>query len=316
MRVAFQCDPFEELSVQTDTSLALIHEALRRELEVFFYTPRSLSWRDGLLTSEGHFLSLDSSGIKKRDWTSTTERLDSFQIIWIRQDPPFDMGYLTPTYLLETLPSSTLMINDPGGIRRAPEKLLTTHFPDFMPPTLISYHLEEASFFLKEHGSLTLKSLYSYGGRSVYRVSSPEELSQKWSSLKRSHPQEPFLCQKFLPEVYDGDKRLFLIDGCYAGGYKKLPAKGDFRSNLVLGGEAQPHKATPRDHDICEAIGPVLRDLGLFFVGIDVIGDYLIEINVTSPTGLKAYEALYTERLEQKIWDRLLRQPNLSGLNR
>lgn len=306
MRVAFQCDPFETLKPQTDTSLALMEEALRRDLEVFFYTAQDLSWREGCLSAEGHFLTLNGGEIRKRDWSSTTENLSEFDFIWIRQDPPFDMGYLTPIYLLETLPSSTKILNDPAGIRRAPEKLLTTHFPDLMPPTLITYRPEEALFFLEKHKSLVLKSLYSHGGRSVYHVSTPEELRTNWSALKRSHPKEPFLCQKFLSDVYDGDKRLFLIDGCYAGGFKKIPATGDFRGNIGMGGEPKPHEATSRDLDVCREIGPLLKELGLYFVGIDIIGDYLIEINVTSPTGLKAYEALYSERLEEKIWNKLL----------
>lgn len=306
MRVAFQCDPFETLTPQTDTSLALMAEALRRGFDVFFYTAQDLSWCDGHLSAEGHHLILNEREIRKRDWSSTTESLSEFDLIWIRQDPPFDMGYLTPTYLLETLPSSTKILNDPAGIRRAPEKLLTTHFPDLMPSTLITYHPEEALFFLEKNKSVVLKSLYNHGGQSVYHVSTPDELKLNWNVLKRSHPKEPFLCQKFLPDIYDGDKRLFLINGCYAGGFKKIPVAGDFRSNIGMGGEPQPHKATSRDLDICQAIGPLLRELGLFFVGIDIIGDYLIEINVTSPTGLKAYETLYSERLEEKIWDGLI----------
>lgn len=308
MKIAFQCDPFEGLVPTTDSTLALMAEALQRKAEVYCYTPSSLLWREGVVWSQARSLSLDhgeQAGRVIAKGEAAPLKLAEMDLVWMRQDPPFDMGYLTPTYFLETLPDTTLILNDPGGIRGAPEKLLIMHFPDLIPPTLVTSGLEEAASFLQSYGSVVLKPLYEFGGRSIFHVESLDMLQVQWAHLQTLYPHQPFQCQAFLPAVYEGDKRLFLIEGIYAGGYKKMPKAGEFRSNLAVGGQAQPYHASSRDLKICETIGPLLREMGLLFVGIDIIGDYLTEINVTSPTGLKAYEALYGEKLEKKIWDKV-----------
>lgn len=311
MRVAFQCDAFETLDPQTDTTLALMAEALERGFHVSAYTPPTLSWREGALTAFGPKISLQGKRLQASDPTPIP--LEAMDVLWIRQDPPFDMTYLTPTYLLETLPPQTLLLNDPDGLRSAPEKLLITHFPELLPPTLITSEQEKAQAFLQEQGPLVLKPLYDYGGRSIFHVQTAADLRQRWHELCALYPQVPFLCQTFLPEVYEGDKRLFLIEGTYAGGYKKRPPPGEFRSNLCNGGQAVAYTPTPRDLEICESLGPLLRKKGLFFVGLDVIGPFLTEINVTSPTGLKAFNHLYHRKLEKKIWDRVVAQKQRGG---
>ena len=307
MRVAFQCDPFDTLAPETDTTLALMAEGLHRGFQIYCYTPKDLLWREGELIAHGYPLHLSAKNNLTVERGNSPEPLHliTMDTVWIRQDPPFDMEYLTPTYLLETLPSTTLILNDPAGIRSAPEKLLITHFPDLLPPTLITSRKKQAEAFLQQHSSLVLKPLYDYGGRSIFHLTTQGALTEKWAYLERLYPREPFLCQAFLPDVYKGDKRLFLIDGQYAGGYKKMPSKGEFRSNLAVGGQATPHQPTPRDLEICHTIGPLLKNMGLFFTGIDVIGNFLTEINVTCPTGLKAFEALYGKKLEKDIWNKV-----------
>jgi glutathione synthase len=308
-RVAFQCDPWESLNPQTDTSLLMVAEALRRGSRVFFYTPQTLSWHQGRVTVLGHEISMDAAGTLT---PKTIDLLDlgTMDLIWIRQNPPFNMRYISPTYLLDTLPSHVWVLNNPQGLRDCPEKHFTLSFPDLIPPTLVTQNLDTALSFLEEHPDLVLKPLYEFAGRGVVRVKTPSELKTAWYAHQQKSPDEGLLLQTFLPQVYEGDRRLFLINGQYVGGFNKRPAPQEFRANLGLGGTAEPLTPSARELEICARIGPKLMKHGLFFVGIDVVGGFLLEVNATSPTGFPAFNALYKRRLEQDLWDAIVAHKN------
>ncbi len=231
--------------------------------------------------------------------------LDSFDVILLRQDPPFDLAYITTTHLLERLQPRTLVVNDPAAVRNAPEKMFVMEFPELMPPTLITRDLAEIKAFRAEHGDIVMKPLYGLGGQAVFRVGRTDLNFGSLYDLFASMFREQWVVQKFLPAVKDGDKRIILVDGVFAGAVNRVPASDDLRSNMVRGGTPKETELTAREREICERIGPALRERGLLFVGIDVIGGYLTEINVTSPTGIRAVKNFGGPDIAAMIWNRI-----------
>ena len=232
-------------------------------------------------------------------------------VVWLRQDPPFDMGYITTTHLLDRLKGQTLVVNDPFWVRNSPEKLLVLDFPDLTPPTTIARDLETLKAFKARHGDMILKPLYGNGGAGVFRLGPEDRNLNSLHELFTSMNREPLIAQKFLPDVSKGDKRVILVDGVAVGAINRVPAAGETRSNLHVGGRAEKVGLTKREHEICEAIGPRLREMGQVFVGIDVIGDYLTEINVTSPTGIQELERFDGVNVAGQIWDAIEARLNL-----
>ena len=305
LNVVFQMDALEGLKTKTDSSLALIEEGLRRGHHIYYYVPATLTWQEGQLTSYMTSLGKDDhkiSALGQGQWMD----LKQFDMLFIRQDPPFNMDYLTSTYLLDHLSSKVLMINDPQGIRQSPEKLLITHFADLMPPTLITRHLDMIEDFKRQHQDIVIKPLYEFGGESVIRLLPKDQnLRPVLDLFEKAYPDQPWMIQKFLPQIYEGDRRLFLLEGKLIGGFSRIPMQDSIRSNNARGGKAEAVTLSARDHDIAQRLEPTLKKLGLIFVGIDLIGDYLTEINVTSPTGLRVLEQLSTIKIVSKIWDKL-----------
>jgi glutathione synthase len=288
LQIAVQMDPIESINIRGDSSFALMLEAQKRGHQLFYYQPKTLALRDGVLWATGH-------NVKVRDEANNhytlgeKQRLDlSLQdAVLLRQDPPFDMAYTTITHMLDFIHPKTLVVNDPAEVRNAPEKLYVLRYGQFMPATLISKDPTELAAFRREFKDIIVKPLYGNGGAGVFRLT---ENDQNFSSLLELFGQsfrEPFIAQQYLPDVRKGDKRIILVDGKFAGALNRVPAEHESRSNMHVGGKPEPTKLTKREHEICEAIGPDLKARGLIFVGIDVIGDYMTEINVTSPTGIR-----------------------------
>ena len=279
-------------------------EAQARGHALFYYTPDTLAMRDGTVSAL-------VSAVNVRDVKSDhvtiepAHRLDlsTMDVILLRQDPPFDMAYITTTHLLERIHPKTLVVNNPASVRNAPEKILVTEFPDLMPPTLITRDKAEIDAFRHEHGDVVMKPLYGNGGAAVFKVSTKDPNFGSLYDLFSVTFREPWVIQRFLPKVVDGDKRIILVDGVALGAVNRVPTGDDIRSNMVRGGAAETTELSDREREICERIGPMLRDLGLIFVGIDVIDGHLTEINVTSPTGLRAIKRLGGPDLAAAIWD-------------
>lgn len=301
---AFQMDPLHLLNRKGDSTLALMEEAARRGYRLFYYLPLALSFRNGRLTAKGHFVTLN---MEQETFyhleEETTLNLEEADVVWLRQDPPFDMHYLSTTYMLESLHGKTLVLNDPASVRNSPEKWFVNAFPDFLPPTLVSTDSAEIRAFRNEFKDIIIKPLYGYGGKSVFRLKPEDNNLDALLEWIFSLSKEPLVIQPFLPEVAQGDIRVVMADGKVAGQIGRIPAHGEIRSNLRVGGTAARITLTPRQWEICEALEQPLREKGLVFVGIDLIGDYLTEINVTSPTGIRAINALHDIRVETQIWD-------------
>lgn len=302
LHVAFQMDPLESLNFQTDSTLLLMKEAHKRGHKIFFYTPENLSFCEGNLITQGYHIHFEG-GVLNAAAQKEKLNLSKADIIFIRQNPPFDMRYLSTTYLLDLLPETTLFVNHPTGVRDSPEKLLVTRFPDLIPPTLISRDTELIQDFVQQHQRIVLKPLYSFGGQGVFTLKAEDPNLTPLLDIFLSQSDEPFVIQKFLPEVFKGDIRIVLIDGEEIGGFRRIPQEGDFRSNLVVGGTAESYTLTPRDKEICKTIGPILKERGLIFVGIDVIGGFLTEINTTSPTGLGPLNETGGKKVEAHLWN-------------
>jgi len=303
LKVAFQMDPIGAVDIDADSSFRLAEEAQARGHSLFFYTPDKLAFQSGRITARGHPMTLRRVKGDHVDLGPETEvDLADWDVVWLRQDPPFDMGYITTTHILEHLAPGTLVVNDPFWVRNAPEKLLVLRFPDLIPPTAIARDLAVLKAFRAEHGEMILKPLYGNGGAGVFRLRAGDSnltaLHELFSGLNR----EPLIAQKFLPDVAAGDKRVILVDGAPVGAINRVPQAGETRSNMHVGGRAEPAVLTDRDREICAAIGPVLRDKGQIFVGIDVIGGYLTEINVTSPTGIQELERFDGGNVAGAIW--------------
>jgi len=301
--VALQMDPLSQINVQTDTTVALGLEAQNQGYQLFFYTPDALSYGAGEVMARGAWVTFND----KADNFYTVHgeallNLKEARFVLMRQDPPFDMAYIAATHLLERLPPPTRVINDPSGVRNAPEKWLVTQFPDLTPPTLFSTDPLLIEDFIAAQGTVVVKPLFDFGGNGIFFLESGDpNLAATLEAHRKIYGVAP-LFQKFLSEVEQGDKRLVLIDGKPMGIFKRVPPKGQIRSNMRLGGRVEACNFSPRDLEICARIGPALRERGLYFVGIDVIGDYLTEINVTSPTGLRTISQLYGCDLAKDFW--------------
>ncbi|WP_347263961.1 glutathione synthase [Nitrobacter sp.] len=306
LKVAVQMDPIARINIRGDSTFALLLEAQRRGHEVSYYTPDKLSLRGKDVVAPVQPLTVrDHHGDHFTLGDAARACLESFDVVLLRQDPPFDLAYITTTHLLERIHPKTLVVNDPASVRNAPEKLFVMDFPDLMPPTLISRDLDEINSFRAEHGAVVMKPLHGHGGAAVFRVM-PQDMN--FGSLFDMFSvtfREPWVIQRFLPEVSQGDKRIILVDGEFAGAVNRVPAADDLRSNMVRGGAARATDLTPRESEICKRIGPALRERGLLFVGIDVIDGLLTEINVTSPTGIRAVAGFGGPDVAAIVWDRI-----------
>lgn len=304
LNIAVQMDPIDRINIAGDSTFALLLEAQKRGHRLSYYTPDRLA-----LVGAHPFASVQELKVKdvKGDHFTLGEAkrtaLSDFDVILLRQDPPFDLAYITTTHMLERVHPKTLVVNDPGAVRNAPEKILVTEFPDLMPPTLITRDPAEIALFRKEHGDVVMKPLYGHGGAAVFRIRPEDQNYGSLIDMFSNTWREPWVIQKFLPDVAKGDKRIILVDGEFAGAVNRVPAADDLRSNMVRGGQAQATELTAREAEIIKTIGPKLKALGLLFVGIDVIGNYLTEINVTSPTGIRAIAKTGGPDVAVKIWD-------------
>ena len=306
LKVAVQMDPIARINIRGDSTFALLLEAQKRGHELSYYTPDRLSLRGKDVVAPVQPLAVrDEAGNHFTLGEPKRAALESFDVVLLRQDPPFDLAYITSTHLLERIHPNTLVVNDPASVRNAPEKIFVMNFPELMPPTLISRDLDEINSFRAEHGAVVMKPLHGHGGAAVFRVM-PQDMN--FGSLFDMFSvtfREPWVIQRFLPEVKHGDKRIILVDGEFAGAVNRVPAENDLRSNMVRGGAARATDLSPREREICERIGPALRERGLLFVGIDVIDGNLTEINVTSPTGIRAVANLGGPDIAALIWDRI-----------
>ena len=304
LKVAVQMDPIEMINITGDSSFAMMLEAQKRGHALFYYQTKTLALGGGSLFASGNDVMVRDE--KGNHFTCGEERradLGLCDVLLMRQDPPFDMGYITATHMLEAIHPKTLVVNDPAQVRNAPEKLFVLNYPQFMPDTLITRDPFELAAFRRQHGDIILKPLYGNGGAGVFRLG---EGDQNFSSLLELFTQtfrEPFIAQKYLADVRKGDKRIILVDGKAVGAINRVPAANESRSNMHVGGRPEPTVLTKREHEICEAIGPDLKARGLIFVGIDVIGDFMTEINVTSPTGIREVKRFGGEDIAALIWD-------------
>jgi len=304
LSVAIQMDPIESVNIDADSTFALALEGQRRGHSLHHYLPQDMSLRQGRVFAFTRALEVRRErGNHFSLGAPEATELTQFDVVLLRQDPPFDMAYITTTHLLEHIQPKTLVVNDPAQVRNAPEKLLVTHFPDLMPPTLISSHPEEIRAFRAEHRDIIVKPLFGNGGAGVFHITPDDENLNALLEMFTKLGREPVIVQRYLPEVRQGDKRVILIDGAIGGAVSRVPAAGEARANLHVGGKATKTVLTARERDICAAIGPALKARGLVFVGIDVIGDYLTEINVTSPTGIQEINRLDGTALERQVWD-------------
>ncbi|CAH1661783.1 MULTISPECIES: glutathione synthase [unclassified Chelatococcus] len=304
LKVAVQMDPIERINIAGDTTFALLLEAKARGHQLFYYTPERLSMTGGTVTAA--MQSLDVRDIAGDHFTlgdSERRALADVDVVLLRQDPPFDMAYITSTHLLERVHPKTLVVNDPTSVRNAPEKLFVTEFPQLMPPTLITRDKAEIEAFRAEHGEVVMKPLHGHGGAAVFRIAQPDANFGSLFDLFSTTFREQWVVQKFLPAVSRGDKRIILVDGEALGAVNRVPADNDIRSNMVRGGAAAATDLTEREREICTTIGPSLKARGLVLVGIDVIDGYLTEINVTSPTGIRAIKRLGGPDLAVSVWD-------------
>jgi glutathione synthase len=306
LKVAIQMDHVSTVDIDGDTGFVLALEAQKRSYELWHYTPADLVFRDRKVTAYAQPMQLRRE--KGNHFTlGAGEQVDlsTFDVVLLRQDPPFDMAYITTTHLLEHIHPKTLVVNDPASVRNAPEKLFVTHFDNVMPPTLITSDVRAIRAFRDEHKDIILKPLFGHGGAGVFRVKPDDENLNSMLEMFSQRSREPVIVQRYLPEVRQGDKRIILIDGKPAGVVNRVPSVGEARSNMHVGGKAVKGELSKRDREICEIIGPELARRGLILVGIDVIGNYLTEINVTAPTGVQQIDRFDGVSLEAQVWDRI-----------
>lgn len=304
LAVAIQMDPIESINIDTDSTFVLALEGQRRGHALWHYLPQHLVLRDGRLYARARRLEVRRE--RGEHYTLggfDTVDLSTMDIVLMRQDPPFDMAYITATHLLEHIHPRTLVVNDPIEVRNAPEKLFVTHFEGLMPPTLIAGDKAAIEAFRAEHGDIVIKPIFGNGGSDVFHVTPDDENFNAFIEMFTRLYREPLIVQRYLPEVRQGDKRIVLVDGRPMGAVARVPKAGEARANLHVGAQAVKAKLTARDKEICAAIGPVLQERGLVFVGIDVIGNYLTEINVTSPTGIQEINRLDGTTIEVDVWN-------------
>jgi glutathione synthase len=306
LNVAVQMDPIQRINIKGDSTFALLLEAQKRGHKLSYYTPDRLAQVGTRVFASVESLSVrDVAGDYFTLSAPKRVELTAFDVVLLRQDPPFDLAYITTTHLLERIQSKTLVVNDPGSVRNAPEKIFVTEFADLMPPTLITRDLAEIRAFRKQHGDIVMKPLYGHGGGAVFRIAQDDLNFGSLFDLFSVTFREQWMVQTFLPAVKDGDKRIILVDGDYAGAVNRVPAVDDLRSNMARGGSPKATELTKREAEICKRLGPALRERGLLFVGIDVIGDFITEINVTSPTGIRAIQNVGGPDIAALIWDKI-----------
>jgi glutathione synthase len=306
LNVAVQMDPIQRINIKGDSAFALLLEAQKRGHALSYYTPDRLALLNGNVFTTAEALTVrDQAGDHFTLAAPKRVALADFDVVLLRQDPPFDLAYVTTTHLLERIHPRTLVVNDPASVRNAPEKVFVTEFADLMPPTLITRDLNEIKAFRAEHSDIVMKPLYGHGGGAVFRITRDDLNFGSLYDMFTVTFREPWVIQKYLPAVKDGDKRIILVDGDYAGAVNRIPAADDLRSNMVRGGSPAATDLTPREREICKRLGPALRERGLLFVGIDVIGDFITEINVTSPTGIRAIKNLGGPDIAALIWDKI-----------
>jgi glutathione synthase len=306
LKIAVQMDPIERINIKGDSTFALLLEAQKRGHKLSYYTPDRLAQLNGRVFATVAELSVrDQAGDHYTLGQPRRAELTEFDVILLRQDPPFDLAYVTSTHLLERVQPKTLVVNDPASVRNAPEKIFVTEFPELMPPTLITRDLAEIRAFRAEHGDIVMKPLFGHGGGAVFRVTRDDLNFGSLYDMFAATFREPWVVQTFLPAVKDGDKRIILVDGDYAGAVNRVPAADDLRSNMVRGGSPKATELTQREREICARLAPALRERGLLFVGIDVIGDFITEINVTSPTGIRAVRNVGGPDIAAMILDKI-----------
>ena len=304
LKIAIQMDPIASIEITGDTSFAFALEAQARGHDLYYYLPDSLTLDDGRVHAKLRRLRVrDEVGNHFDEDAEIYSPLDEMNVILMRQDPPFDMAYITATHILEHLPATTMVVNNPAEVRNAPEKIMVLDFPDLMPPTMVSRDEDAISAFRKKYENIIIKPLYGNGGAGVFLIKQDDKNYNALLEMFLSASREPVMVQAYLPDVIKGDKRIILIDGEAVGAINRVPAEGEARSNMHVGGKAEATELSARDKIICERIGPTLKERGLLFVGIDVIGDYLTEINVTSPTGIREFERFTGISLAAKTWD-------------
>jgi len=309
LNVACQMDPIDRIDIGGDSTFALLLEAERRGHSLFYYTPPNLSLFGPRLLARGFTLNVEEmAGAHYQLSDPRTLDLSDLDVVLLRQDPPFDMAYITTTHLLERIHPKTLVVNDPASVRNAPEKVFVLDFLDLMPPTLVTRNTEDVKRFRAEHKDIVLKPIYGNGGAAVFRIGPGDTNLNALIELFQTVFREPFMVQQYRPEVRAGDKRIILVDGEVAGAVNRVPPADETRSNLHVGGQPKPTELTPRDREICARIGPELKRRGLLFTGIDVIGPYLTEINVTSPTGIRQVKAFGGPDIALLIWDAIERK--------
>lgn len=304
LKVAVQMDPIQKINIKGDSTFALLLEAQKRGHSLSYYTTDRLAMRDGRVFTTVESLDVrDQAGDHFTLGEARRVEMSEFDVVLLRQDPPFDLNYITSTHLLERIHPKTLVVNDPGHVRNAPEKIFVTQFSDLMPPTLITRDLAEIKAFRAEHNDIVMKPLYGHGGGAVFRITRDDLNFGSLYDMFAVTFREQWVVQKFLPAVKQGDKRILLVDGEFAGAVNRVPAEDDLRSNMVRGGSPKATDLTPREREIIARLGPPLRERGMIFVGIDVIGDWITEINVTSPTGIRAVKNLGGPDAAAMVWD-------------
>ena len=309
LAVAIQMDPIEKIDIQADSTFVLALEAQARGHGLFHYLPTDLSYRHGRVVARARPLQVRREAGAHFTLGGPEEiDLATLDVVLMRQDPPFDLAYIAATHLLDRVHPGTLVVNDPTSVRNAPEKLFVTQFAELMPPTLITYDARLIKEFREEHGNIIVKPLYGAGGSGVFHLGPEDENLNSLLEFFGQYLKEPLMVQRYIPEVRQGDKRIVLIEGRARGAVNRIPARGESRANMHVGGRAEKATLSRRDREICEALGPMLEEQGLTFVGIDVIGGYLTEINVTSPTGLQEIDRFDGVSLEAEIWDAIERR--------
>jgi glutathione synthase len=306
LNVAVQMDPLDSINIAGDSTFALMLSAQKRGHTLFHYAAEDLNYSDGRVWAKAHptFVQNVKGDHFRFDPAIQLDLGETADVVLMRQDPPFDLGYITATHLLERIADKTLVVNDPASVRNAPEKVFVLDYPQFMPPTLVTRSLDEARAFLAKHGAIVIKPLHGNGGKAIFMVGADGANLSALIEVFNTAWREPHMVQAFLPEVAKGDKRIVLVDGEIAGAINRLPGAGEIRSNLAVGGSAVKTELTPEEHEICRVLGPELKKRGLLFVGIDVIGGkWLTEINVTSPTGIVAIERFDGTDVAGMIWD-------------
>ena len=316
LNIAIQMDPIEKIDIRGDSTFALALEAQKRGYSLFFYEPQQLSMLVATQTRPADSIIAHGRNIKIKDTQGDhfsvikecRQRLIDYDVVLMRQDPPFDMQYITATHLLEHIHPETQVVNNPAEVRNAPEKLLVTHFPELLPPTLISRNSDDIAAFRRQHKNIIIKPLFGNGGAGVFHLKPEDENFSALLEIMLENDRAPLMIQQYLPAVRKGDKRVILIDGEPLGALNRIPAKGESRSNMHVGGKPESATLDDDDYRIAEIIGPILKEKQLLFTGIDVIGGYLTEINVTSPTGIREIKALSGIDLASAIWDAIEKQ--------